>query len=156
MVINCLLSVHTKAFFDKQVEGLILPLFDQYGIKKDMHTYRHLIKMYSELQDYKSVNSLWDSLKNDKVTPDMYILNGYLKNCIKTNDTERVVEALESFQKHNYTPLYMYLKAMNKTEKLPLRVWALLQEFKTYYSRDLKTEYGKRLRIHQFEDKFTK
>ena len=147
--------MHTKAYVDKQVEGLVLPLFEQYGIKRDMHTYRHLITMYTELCDYKAINSLWDSLKKDEVKPDMYILNGYLKNSIKTHDTDRTVEALECFKQLNYKPLYVYLKAMHRAN-LPLRVWAVLQEFHTAYTREVNKNYSKRLRISKIEKRFTK
>ena len=41
-LLNSLLYVHTKAFDIEKVEGLVLPLYDQYGIKKDEYTYQHL------------------------------------------------------------------------------------------------------------------
>lgn len=156
MIANSLLSVHTKAYLDKQVEGLVLPLYEQYGIQKDMHTYRHLIKMYTDLAEYKTIHSLWDALKNEGVKPDMYILNGYLKSCMKTSDTDRAVEALESFVENKYTPLYMYLKALHRMPDIPLRLWAVLQEFKTAHTDDANRDYSKRLKIDKIEKRFTK
>jgi hypothetical protein len=57
-ILNSLLLVHTKAFVTEKVEvfytflifismkkGLVLPLYEKYGIKKDEFTYQHLMGM---------------------------------------------------------------------------------------------------------------
>jgi hypothetical protein len=42
-ILNSLLLVHTKAVEADKVEGLVLPLYEKYGIKKDVFTYQHLM-----------------------------------------------------------------------------------------------------------------
>lgn len=155
-IITSLLSVHTKAYFNNQAEGLVLPLYQQYGIKKNMYAYRHLIEMYAQLSDFKAVNSLWDSMKKEEIKPDMYILNRYLYTSIKTHDTDRAYEALASFQENKYVPLYSYLKKLHQTKDLPLRIWAMLQDFETFYTSSLNKDYGNRLRLSEIEKRFTK
>ena len=134
LVVNSLLSVHTKAYREDQVEGLVLPLYEQYNLKKDKHTYRHLMTMYTQLNDPEAVNNLWKSLNEEKVKPDMFILNSYLTTSLKVSDTDRVVEALERFKKENFTPLHHIIKKLNESEDKPLRVWGVLQHFKNFYS----------------------
>lgn len=150
LTLNSLLSVHTSAFLDRQVEGLVLPLFTQFNIKKDKFTYRHLFTMYKDLCEYKTINALWDNLKKENVLPDMYILNTYLWNTLKTNDSDRCVECLDKFKELNYTPLYMYLKMMHKAEELPLRVWAAVQQFEYWDSSRFNRMYSDRLRLDKW------
>lgn len=42
-ILNSLLLVHTKAIEAEKVEGLVLPLYEKYGITKDVFTYQHLM-----------------------------------------------------------------------------------------------------------------
>ena len=156
VVLNSLLSVHTKAVLENQVEGMVIPLYDQMGIKKDVYTYRHLMKMYAELADYKSVKSLWVSMNKEGVVPDMYVLNGYLKACMETKDTDECCVALERFKKLDYTPLYMYLKQMIKTENLPMRLWAHLQDFDHFDKKNFDKHFRNRVRIERIEKRYTK
>ncbi len=42
-LLNSLLYVHTKANVKEKIEGLVLPLYEKYGIKRDTFTYQHLM-----------------------------------------------------------------------------------------------------------------
>lgn len=155
-VLNSLLSVHTKAFVEHRVEGMVLPLYEQMGIKKDTYTYRHLIKMYTELTDYQSVKALWVSLNKENVQPDMYIMNDYLKACMKTKDTDECCSVLDRFKKQDKVPLYMYLKQLLKLENLPMRLWAHLQDFDHFDKKSFDKRFANRLRIDKIEKRHTK
>ena len=48
------------------VEGLVLPLFDKYGIQPDKYTYQYLVSMYHHNDDpVKSINIFKRGLKTD-------------------------------------------------------------------------------------------
>jgi pentatricopeptide repeat protein len=156
LVLNNLLAVHTRALFDNQVEGLVLPLYDQLGIKRDVHTYRRLMEMYSELAEYTTVKDLWKSMKQENIKPDMFVMNQFLKACMKTGDTDKTCEVLEKFKEQGLRPLYMYLRQLHKIEGIPMRLWAHLQDFEFYDSSNFNKKYANRLRNENLENRYTK
>lgn len=45
-IVNSLLNVHVKAQKDDDVDGLILPLYEKYNLKKNTETYENLLGKY--------------------------------------------------------------------------------------------------------------
>lgn len=155
LILNGLLSVHTKSYRNHDVEGLVLPLFAQYDKPLDKCSYRHLIVMYSKLGDKALVIKLWEEVLEKKVELDFYILNAVLDNCLKNHDTDRVVEILDKFKENELRPLYCYLKRMFEAKDLPMRVWAVLQDFQYYFKDNMNKKFAKKLQVDSVEKKFT-
>ena len=156
LVLNNLLAVHTKAFFDHQVEGLVLPLYEQLGIKRNVHTYRRLMNMYSELAEFKTVKNLWMNMIQEGIQPDMYVMNSYLKACMKTRDTDQTCEVLQRFKDQGLRPLYSFLRQLHKSEGMPMRLWAHLQDFEFFHTKGFNKTYSQKFRDSRIEKRYTK
>jgi len=154
-VVGALLNVHCRAFREHQAEDMVLPIYDEYGFKKQKEEYRMLMEMYTLLNEPKIVFRLWDSFLVEKIKPDMYILNSYLQNTLKTGDTDRAVECLYAFKENNLRPMYVLIKKIHFMEDKPPRLWAAIQEFPYFYTYLHNQDYGKRLRIDKVEQRFT-
>lgn len=132
-LLNSLLYVHTKAFDIEKVEGLVLPLYDQYGIKKDEYTYQHLAEMYYEKRDLIAVNKLYLALKQDNLEPTYPFLTWYLETAMRLDDTDQIVEALKEFKRQKKEPRETILKKLCHAQDMPDRVYLELLEFDKKY-----------------------
>lgn len=154
-IVNNLLLVHTKAYRENEAEGLVLPVYQEYGLKKDKFTYRALTEMYTKLNESRIVFRLWDTMLQEHIKPDMYILNNYLTSALRAKDTDRAVEALHSFKANGLMPLYTLINKVHKLDDKPLRLWAAIQDFPVFQSYFHDKEYGERLRDDKVEERFT-
>lgn len=145
-ILNSILSLHIQAGRSGEVEGLVLPLFQTYGVAKTRHTYRHLMKLYQDLRQPDKVFHIWETLKQEKITPDFYICNYYLETSYRFDQVDRVVEALQTLKEVGGMPRYCVIKRLNESKNLPPRVWVELQEFKHFYSYIVEQKYG-RMRV---------
>lgn len=143
-VLNSMLSVYIRAGKTEEIEGMMLPLYETYGVTKTMHTYRHLINHYRDMRDPDKVFQIWEVMKKENIKPDFYICNTYLETSYRFNQVDRLVESMQSLKKIGGMPRYAVIRRLNDQKDLPVRVWVELQEFQHFYSSSVQQKFGLR------------
>lgn len=156
VLLNSLLAVHCMAHREHETEGLVLPLFEANGIARSKHTYRSLIKMYSELNTPEPVYSLWELMKTEGIPPDIFIMNSYLRTTIKDDKLDRVIEVLELMKENSKLPKHSYLKVLREVKEMPYRLWRALQPFKDYSFNKWNQRRTYNVMSKTYFDRFTK
>lgn len=90
------------------LEGLVLPLFDQFNIEKNAYTYEALVRVLHNQKRILDVYDQFDKVKK-QFTPTFKTICCYIEAAIMAADEERVIEALEWFNKIDRIPKYRYL-----------------------------------------------
>jgi len=148
-LLNSLLFVHTKANMKEKIEGLVLPLYEKYAIKRDTFTYQHLMEMYLAQRDMDTIDRLYGVMKSEGVEPSFYCMNYYLEMAMRLQDTNKIVEVLEDFIKAKKEPKPYLLKKLGKADDMPDTVFVLLQEFENKYGFA-----ADKVRRHRAPDKY--
>lgn len=155
LILNNLLSVHTKAHRNDQVEGLVIPLYEENNVQIDSHTYRHLIKMYSDIENHSKVFELWEQMQEQQIKPDMYIMNSVLKMAMKFDNIEHIILVLEKFKENGLQPLYYYVKRLSEIPNCPDRIILALQAFPSQVLNKINRRYKKHYKPESEREKFT-
>lgn len=148
-ILNSLLLVHTKADMKDKIEGLVLPLYEKYEIKRDTFTYQHLMEMYLAKREMDTIVKLYGVLKSEGLEPSFYCMNYYLEMAMRLQDTNKIVEVLEDFVKSKKEPKPYLLKKLGHADDMPDRVYLLLQEFQNKYGFA-----ADRVKRHRAPDKY--
>lgn len=82
-ILNAMLSIHAKALKIEELEGLVLPLFDKFAIKKTEYTYECLIELYKQQKNMEVVNRLFRDLKKQGIEPGYNIINDVLDCAVR-------------------------------------------------------------------------
>ena len=114
------------------------------------------MNIYSELAEFKTVKNLWMNMIQEGIQPDMYVMNSYLKACMKTRDTDQTCEVLQRFKDQGLRPLYSFLRQLHKSEGMPMRLWAHLQDFEFFHTKGFNKTYSQKFRDSRIEKRYTK
>jgi len=148
-ILNSLLMVHAKANMKEKIEGLVLPLYEKYGIKKDEYTYQHLMELYMTKRDLDTVDRLYGIAKKEGIPITYNSMNIYLELAMRIQDTDKIVESLQDFKKAGREPKEALLKKLGFADDMPDRVYLELSEF------DRKFGFvSDRVRRHRAKDKY--
>eukprot|EP01017_Pseudomicrothorax_dubius_P039719 TRINITY_DN6127_c0_g1_i7.p1 TRINITY_DN6127_c0_g1~~TRINITY_DN6127_c0_g1_i7.p1 ORF type:complete len:302 (-),score=50.16 TRINITY_DN6127_c0_g1_i7:136-1041(-) len=132
-ILNSLLLVHTKSFKVADVEGMVLPLYEKYGIALDQFTYEHLVDLYHAKRDFGPVFRLNDQLIAAGLTPSFNTLSNVLESAMRIANTDKIVEALQAFRKIGRQPKNIHLKRLGEGANMPDRVYLELMQFENKY-----------------------
>lgn len=151
VVLNSLLSVHTLSLKENEAEAMVLPMFESYGIKRTMSTYRHLITMYKDLGKIDEVKHLYNHMVSENITPDVYILNAYLETRMRAGDTDEVYNTLIKFQELGLQPLFKLQHKLYTLKDCPQRILATLLDFENILRIDLAKSIGKKRAVKKLD-----
>jgi pentatricopeptide repeat protein len=151
IVLNSLLSVHTMSLREHEAEAMVLPLFESYGLKRTLHTYRHLISMFKDLKKQDTVKHLYSMMRSENIEPDVYILNYYLETRMRAGDTDEVYNTLVKFKESGLQPLFKLQHKLYRLKDCPERILAALQEFDNILRLELAKTAGKKYSAKKLE-----
>ncbi|CAD8175963.1 unnamed protein product [Paramecium pentaurelia] len=116
------------------LEGQVLPLYDQYQIPKDQFTYEQIIKILFIEKRLLDLFRIFD-IVSTKMQPTFQSVSNYLDTAILLADEEKVIDALEWFKKIDRQPKYKQLKQLGTMKNLPLRIHALMNEYDAKFGK---------------------
>jgi pentatricopeptide repeat protein len=139
--LNSLLLVHSSAHKLDLVEGLVVPLYEKFGIPMDNYTYEHIIRMLLDLREYLSVFNLYDKLKAKDLVPTNYILNSIVEAGIRANKVDFIVEGLQRFKEIKDTPEPRLLRLLSNLDEVPDRLYVEMKDWVNYNTLAKRREF---------------
>ncbi|CAD8082355.1 unnamed protein product [Paramecium sonneborni] len=116
------------------LEGQVLPLFDQYQIPKDQFTYEQIIKILFIEKRLLDLYKIFDTVAA-QMQPTFQSISFYLDAAILLADEEKVINALDWFQKIDKQPKFKQLKQLGMMKNLPLRIHAILNQYNEKFGK---------------------
>lgn len=132
-VLNTLGEMMVSAGKLAELEGLVFPLFEQYGIRKNEYTYQSMVQLLAEERRIVEVQRVWDRIHREELQPTFETICLYLEMAILESNEDRVIEALEWFLKIKRQPKNKYLKYLGELHQVPVRIHSILMEFEEKY-----------------------
>ena len=95
---------------------MVLPLYDQFQLKKNEYTYEPLIckfskwiqnkikiikALYSSKRDVQKVFKIYEHIIKENLPPTYKTLNNYLEMAMRTEEVNRITAALQEFKKRS-------------------------------------------------------
>lgn len=127
-ILNALLEVHTANHKLEMVDGLVIPLYQQYGIIMNQFTYQHIFGMLIDLKKFDSIVALYQQMLNENIVPSQKILNIFLESGMRINNSDMIVEALEKITELEKTADPWLLRKLTSIKDLPDRIYAELKK----------------------------
>jgi hypothetical protein len=59
IILNNVLLIHANSLKLDQIEGLILPIYEKYGLKYNAHTYEILVDINYKRKDFNTAIRVW-------------------------------------------------------------------------------------------------
>ncbi len=59
IILNNVLLIHANSLKLDQIEGLILPIYEKYGLKYNAHTYEILVDINYKRKDFNTAVRVW-------------------------------------------------------------------------------------------------
>jgi hypothetical protein len=88
-----------------------------------------LLKLLSEEKRLHDIYRVWDVILAEKLIPSFESICYYLDCAILESNEDKIVDALEWFDKVKRTPKNKYLKYFGMQETLPVRIHAILDKY---------------------------
>lgn len=133
-VLNALMEVHTASHKIEMVDGLVIPLYEKHNISMNEYSYEHIFRMLLDLRNYQAISDLFLQFKAKGLPHTQRILNIYLESSIRNNNSDGIVEALETVRKIDRKAKPALLRILSNTFDLPDRIWVELKEHPMVYN----------------------
>jgi pentatricopeptide repeat protein len=120
--IDYLLCLHCRMHKLEEVDGLILPLYEKYGLEFTTFTYENLVRMLFDVRKYDRIIQIYEnlnSIKDQKIKFNRTLLNVVIETGLRTNDTDLIVNSLQNFNYIEKNPNNRLLRHMANMENLP-------------------------------------
>ncbi|KRX00511.1 hypothetical protein PPERSA_06154 [Pseudocohnilembus persalinus] len=139
-ILNSFLTIFVKANRPEELEGLVLPLYDNFKIPMDQYTYQHILEIYHNHRDLKTVYRVYKQMDKENIDKTWWTLNYVLDSAIRAEDVDIIVEILQKFQKIKREPKIIYLKRLGEADYLPDPIFNELQKFSKKFGQANKKE----------------
>ena len=103
-VLNSMLLLHSNAFYTQELHEQVLPLYERYKILPDVYTYQHLMEHYSNIDEIGPALETYDRMQKQNITPNNMILAIYMSVSFRSNNNDRIVDALEQHIERDIMP----------------------------------------------------
>ncbi|EAR87412.2 PPR domain protein (macronuclear) [Tetrahymena thermophila SB210] len=132
-IINSLLDVHVKALREDDVDGLILPLYEKYNIKKNTETYENLLELYHQKKDLPQIYKLHGWLKSEGLDETWKVLNYVFDAAYRAEDVDVMCKILDQLLEMKKEPKIVYLKKLGENKNTPDVLFVRLKKFKNQF-----------------------
>lgn len=128
-LLNALLEAHVNIGDIEAIEGQVLPLFKELGIKETPWTYRNVLVSYAESGLFGKVIKVYETLKNQPELLHRAALHTLLASFIELKDPDRILEVLEIYKSKDILPRKSVLKRMGGMGNIPDDLLAVLSTY---------------------------
>ena len=128
-VLNSLMNVCVS--FDKLIdaEEIVIPLFEQYGVKINKFTYETLLKGLHEKKELMRIKDIYNKLKNNESQLTVISMNIILDTFFNLKDVDGICEILDIFKVNKKHPPRKMLRKLHKIDYLPHAIYFRIMKF---------------------------